>query len=124
LTAEPTHPPSTPSSKVTSSTAPSPETVKTGLNDSELVVIPEVATAPPTVLVPTKAPAVPPTPSVAPPSLTTHKTGDGVTTVSATAEPPTPDPTPTHTTVEPETDTSSLPTDATVADISKPPGTI
>uniref|UniRef100_A0A671QUI3 protein-tyrosine-phosphatase n=1 Tax=Sinocyclocheilus anshuiensis TaxID=1608454 RepID=A0A671QUI3_9TELE len=73
----------------------------------------------PVVAVPTEAPPAPPTPSAASPSLTTVKT-----TVLATAEPPKPDPTPTQSTSEPETDTPSAPTDATTADISKPPGTI
>ncbi|KAK2872526.1 hypothetical protein Q8A67_022423 [Cirrhinus molitorella] len=126
LTTNPTHPPPTPTSIVTQappssspSTAPSPELVTTRHNDSAGVVTPEVpiaprVIAPPTVLVPTEAPPVPPTPSVESPSLTTHKTGDGEITVSATAKPPTPDPTPTQSTVEPKTD-------ATVADISKPP---
>ncbi|KAI2651466.1 Receptor-type tyrosine-protein phosphatase alpha [Labeo rohita] len=104
----------------TPSTTPSPGLVATRLNDSAVVVTPEVPRAAPTVL-PTEAPTVPPTPSVASPSLTTHKTGDGVTAVPATAEPPAPDPTPTQSTVEPKTGTSSVPTDTTVADISKPP---
>uniref|UniRef100_A0A673GB06 Receptor-type tyrosine-protein phosphatase alpha n=1 Tax=Sinocyclocheilus rhinocerous TaxID=307959 RepID=A0A673GB06_9TELE len=128
LTAKPTHPPPTSPSIVTQappsstpSSAPSPElVVTTGFNAG--VVTPEVPTAPPvvappTVLVPTDAPAAPPTPSAASPSLTTLKTGDGETTVLATAEPPTPDPTPTQSTSEPETDTPSAPTDATTADI-------
>uniref|UniRef100_A0A673G3E1 Receptor-type tyrosine-protein phosphatase alpha n=1 Tax=Sinocyclocheilus rhinocerous TaxID=307959 RepID=A0A673G3E1_9TELE len=118
LTAKPTHPPPTSPSIVTQappsstpSSAPSPElVVTTGFNAG--VVTPEVPTAPPvvappTVLVPTDAPAAPPTPSAASPSLTTLKTGDGETTVLATAEPPTPDPTPTQSTSEPETDTPS-----------------
>lgn len=134
LTAKPTHPPPTSPSIVTQappsstpSSAPSPElVVTTGLNDSSGVVTPEVPTAPPvvappTVLVPTEAPAAPPTPSAASPPLTTLKTGDGETTVLATAEPPTPDPIPTQSTSDPESDTSSAPTDATTADISKPP---
>ncbi len=137
LAAKPTHPPPTSLSIVTQappsstpSSAPSPElVVTTGHNDSAGVVTPEVPTAPPviappTVLVPTEAPVAPPTPSAASPSLTTLKTGDSETTVLATAEPPTPDPTPTQTTSEPESDTPSAPTDATTADISKPPGTI
>uniref|UniRef100_A0A671NK94 Receptor-type tyrosine-protein phosphatase alpha n=1 Tax=Sinocyclocheilus anshuiensis TaxID=1608454 RepID=A0A671NK94_9TELE len=87
LTATPTHPPPTSPSIVTQappsstpSSPPSPElVVTTGLNAG--VVTPEVPTAPPvvappTVLVPTEAPAAPPTPSAASPSLTTLKTGD------------------------------------------------
>ncbi|XP_016085058.1 receptor-type tyrosine-protein phosphatase alpha [Sinocyclocheilus grahami] len=129
LTAKPTHPPPTSPAivtqsppSITPSAAPSPElVVTTGLNDSAGVVTPEVPTAPPVVAppivaVPTEAPPAPPTPSAASPSLTTVKT-----TVLATAEPPKPDPTPTQSTSEPETDTPSAPTDATTADISKPP---
>uniref|UniRef100_A0A672SC86 protein-tyrosine-phosphatase n=1 Tax=Sinocyclocheilus grahami TaxID=75366 RepID=A0A672SC86_SINGR len=132
MTAKPTHPPPTSPAivtqsppSITPSAAPSPElVVTTGLNDSAGVVTPEVPTAPPVVAppivaVPTEAPPAPPTPSAASPSLTTVKT-----TVLATAEPPKPDPTPTQSTSEPETDTPSAPTDATTADISKPPGTI
>ncbi|XP_052393031.1 receptor-type tyrosine-protein phosphatase alpha isoform X1 [Carassius gibelio] len=121
LTTEPTHPPSTsPATSIqdplssTPSAAPSPELVTPGLNDSMGVGTPEAPTGPPLV-VPSTVPVSTEASAVSP-ALTTVKT-----TVLSTSEPPTPEPTPTQPTSEPETDTPSAPTDATTADISKPP---
>lgn len=130
LTTKPTDPPPTspfiavtqPPPSATPSVTPSPELVGTTVfKDSEDMVTPEIPTAPPvvpppTVLVPTETPPAPSTPSAASPSLTSVKT-----TVLSTSEIPTPDLTSTQSSSVPETNTSFAPTDATTANVSKPP---